>query len=91
MQEVSYIKIPYHEFEDLVHTHIPSAAKYEFPSDEECSSGTMRRYHVDGKLSQGSLRDIESGRVSFMAQHYFDKLCADGIIKPGTYLVDVSW
>lgn len=91
MQKKTYIELEYHEFESMVYENFPYASKYEYAPDEECSNYTKQSYDVDGVLDKYDSQKLENKQTSFMASVFLNKMCADGIIEPGRYLINVSW
>jgi hypothetical protein len=55
------------------------------------SNDTSKSYNVDGKLSKYDLDAFEAGRVYYNARMLLNKLCADGYIEAGEYIIECSW
>lgn len=88
---VTYNEVDYHSFEKAVKLHFGEKYKdYEYAPYEETSNGDNRIFRVDGKLNDYRLKDIEDGCKHYMAGVLLDKMCADGVIPPGQYLIECS-
>lgn len=71
--------------------------KYRFAEVEECGNDTDHAFTVDGVLDEDDDEDdiaaIRAGGPVPMWRNglLLDMLCADGLILPGHYLIQVSW
>lgn len=91
MRKTTYIELEYHEFESMVYKNFPYAYDYEYAPDEECNNNTKQSYDIDGILDKDDYERLEKKEKSFMASVFLNKMCEDGIIEPGRYLINVSW
>jgi len=69
--------------------------EYEFVVDMESHNDTSLRFNVNGKLDDWSQKKVEEFRAGkrrpFICGALLNDLCRQKIIKPGDYIVDVSW
>ena len=63
---------------------------YEFPEVQECGNNWYYKFMVGGKLSEYDLEKLNCQK-HYSNRAVLNKLCADGHIPPGEYLVSVSW
>lgn len=87
------IEVSYSDLEKLVKKHYPEQYKhmggYSFAAVEECGNDTSHGFDVDGKLDDWDLEKFAKGEASNIA--LLNKLCADGLIEAGEYLIEVCW
>ncbi len=94
--KINIIEVDYNEVENLVMEKYPWATKYDFPCMQETSNDTSHTFDIDGELDEYDLKDWEelkknNGYLNYRNSLILNKLCADGHIEPGEYLVNVSW
>jgi hypothetical protein len=91
----------YHEFDKLVNEHIKPIGTFEFIADEEANNDSQygfgdinvvpwEEWSEWDRVNYTELVSREhcpglSSRVALM------KLCLDGVIPPGDYIIDVCW
>lgn len=93
MIKETVIKCSCSEIEDLIEKHYE--VFYETQAAEEADSSTIKEFSIDGKLSEWELRDLEgiiAGKwQNWCTKAFMNKLCADGHLETGTYIVDFGW
>lgn len=79
------------ELEKLVRKHYPEQYDgYEFVAVEECGNDSSHNFNdIDGELSEYDLREFNTGAAS--NRILLNKLCVDGFIEAGSYLIQVCW
>lgn len=93
----SIIYTTFHEVEELVHEvygkTIPelNEDKYEFVAIQECENDSMHEFNIDGKLSNYDQKKWDKREFNYNNSLIINKLCSDGYIMSGCYLVEVSW
>lgn len=92
MKKKTIIEADYYEIENLVRQHYNNS-KYSFPLAQECCNDTTHKFNVDGKLDESDLKDWENDGPYYQYNNYLvlNKLCADGHIESGKYIINVSW
>lgn len=94
MEKVTIIKTDYNEIEDLLDQHY-GITHYEVVAAEELGNGSNLDYDIDGKLDKWELEDFEEIQNGKFLLHrtriLINKLCADGYIEAGNYIINVSW
>jgi hypothetical protein len=91
--EVTYYEMDWHTFEDLV--KIVYGHEFEFVADRECGNDSEHTFSVNGNLDEYQVGYLnlfkETGEYSFMSGTLLNALVSLGILKPGMYLINVSW
>ena len=87
-------EVDYSDFENVVQEYFKHV--YEYVADVEANIYSSKSYSVNKKkLSRWDERDMtafkETGRYDGIAGTLLQKLCIDGIIEEGEYLIDVYW
>ncbi len=86
--------VEYSDLDDFINHHFPDIG-FEFIPDEEMSNDSMKRINVDGILEdyqeENMEREIKERNTSYMTSHLLNKLCKDGLLKKGIYIIDVCW
>lgn len=94
MKKKSIIEITDRELDNLVHDKL-GYKEYEFVPVEECGNDSDHSFDVDGKLDKWGLETLEKWKngqfVHYSNGIVLNKLCADGHIEKGEYIVKVSW
>ncbi len=84
------ITVGYRDLERFAVEWYPFLAGYSFVATQECGNDSSHRFNLSGRpLSQNDLTEWAKGNINNWL--LLDKLCADGHIEPGTYIVEVSW
>lgn len=94
MKKTTVIKCDYREIENLLKEHY-GITHYEIVAAEEVSNGSNLDITVDGKLDDYDLKGVAEV-LSGKFKHYFtgqmmNKLCADGYLEAGEYIVEIYW
>jgi len=75
----------------LIANTYPQYKDFDIYESEEMDNHPL----VMNVYSQDILRyyqdEFINGRANFMATQLLNKLCFDGIIEPGTYIIDGTW
>jgi hypothetical protein len=94
MEKITVFKTDDAEIEDLLDKHY-EIRHHEIVPAEECNNGSSLDYDIDGNLTsyeEETFLEIKNGRfVHWSTQTLMNKLCADGHIEPGNYIIDISW
>jgi len=94
MKKKSIIEISYKELEKLVKEKL-GYKNYCFVAVEECGNDSDHQFDVDGEIDDFDLEDIKSWEegkfVNYSNGIILNKLCADGHIEKGDYVVTVCW
>lgn len=89
-KEVTVQQMEYRELESLVKEHY--GFDYEFPYTEEMSNDTAATYNgINGEIDDYYQRKVDSGNLVFAGRYFLNRLCKDGYIPAGNYVVEVSW
>ncbi len=94
--KVNYTEVDYTEVERFTMEKYPFIKDYEFACVQESGNDTSYTFNVNGKLDKWDLEDWDKIKSSGTVHNYrnrlvLNKLCADGHIEPGEYLIKVSW
>ncbi len=94
--KVEYIEVNSNELDNFVHENYKWAKNYEFVPMEECGNDSSHSFTVKGQLDDSDLEEWEefkrkNGYLAYQNSLVLNKLCADGFIEPGEYLVNVCW
>jgi hypothetical protein len=90
-KQKSYIEVDYKELEKFVHEVYPQFSEYSFVANEECGNDSQHSFRVDGKISEYDKQMFENAKWGPANYILLNKLCEDGHISPGEYLIKVSW
>lgn len=82
------ILVGHKDLEAFVCEIYPHLAGYSFVISERCRHGTAHEFEVYGRLDAFQVADWAAGRLSNYL--LLDKLCADGHIRPGSYIIMVA-
>lgn len=93
----SVIDVERSELEQLVYEvygkDIPELSRenYDFVHMQECGNDSTHEFNIDGKLDKYEIENWN--RRDFMYRNHLilNKLCSDGYICPGCYMVSVCW
>lgn len=89
MKKITYIEMDYHEFDELVKEKY--GIETEFVANQEANNDSEYSFNVDGKLSDYQREDWEEKNFQYGNGLLLNKLCEDGHIEPGKYLITVCW
>lgn len=93
-KKVEVIIVEYSDLDDFINHHFPGLG-FEFVPDEEMSNDSIKRINVDGSLHDYQVesmeRNITEGNTSYMTYNLLNKLCNDGFLEKGIYIIDVCW
>jgi hypothetical protein len=84
----------YKEFDELVNKHFPiTNNRYECVAEQEWHNDSNYAYEVEAKdfTEYYRKRIFEENNFMYCAGEFLNKLCFDGIIEPGAYLIEVYW
>jgi hypothetical protein len=96
MEIIEYFVMDYNELDELVRKNVPNAPKdWEFCAIEESSNGVCYSFDVSEKwLSKDwikrEVKEVEDGKT-FYPSYVLTYLVSKKILKPGNYLIKVSW
>lgn len=85
------IKCTDSDIEKLVRCHYPQFKNYELYANEDHDNSVMVKNVIAEDVSDYEREDFDDGVGYNMAQVLLDKLCFDGHIEPGKYLIDGTW
>jgi hypothetical protein len=101
MKTKTVIEIDYNEFEDIVRKTYGLAERdsnaYSFVATEECGNDSTHEFVVDKieKLDEWEIESIHkliAGKCpTYCNDTIFQDLVNQGILQPGTYIVNVCW
>lgn len=81
------------EIEELIREHY--GVFYETQAAEESNSNTIKEFDIDGKLDAWELKELDeiiAGKWhGWMTAAFMNKLCQDGYLEAGTYIVNFGW
>lgn len=94
-KKVEYYECDYSEVDELIKEKY-GLKGYEFCDVQETGNDVSYTFRVNGKLSEWGLREWAEIQKTGKVSHYcngllLNKLCQDGYIPEGEYLVKVSW
>jgi len=99
-QEVTVIKVDYRSIESLIDRHFKNEKHeegYELPCLEERGSGSGEDWEISirpEEIKEGhqDLVKIQNGEwPQFSTCDLLNHLCFQGVVKPGRYLINISW
>ena len=79
------------DIEQLVMKHYPQYVDYELYAYEEHDNSVMVRDAEAEDVPDYEQEDFEAGKAQYMANVLLNKLCFDGHIEPGEYIIDGTW
>jgi len=94
--ERKFYEVDYGDFEEFIQEEF-GISEYSFACDMECGNDSSHEFNVKAELDQWDedqikkFVDSDGKEESYMAHALFNKLCQQGKIKEGNYLVKVSW
>jgi sulfatase maturation enzyme AslB (radical SAM superfamily) len=98
MDTMTYHVLDYDELEDLIKEHYPFIEDYNFIACEESSNDTSHTYDNISAESWDQYDDeqweidiVKDKQYDFAVEVFLRKLCKDGHIEPGNYLIHVCW
>ena len=102
MKSETYHVLPYHEFDDLVNTHLKPAMTYEVVSDQEWNNDENHTFSItEEEYTESDREEVQEfivADLSFSSPCVFvspaallSELAARGIIPWGNYLIEVCW
>lgn len=86
--------ISYNDLEELFARVFSNLQDYCFVSDQEAGNNSQHRFIVnslDGDGAQAALEAINNDTSYNIALDALNVMCYKGLIRPGEYLVEVSW
>jgi hypothetical protein len=94
MEKITAIRTDNSEVEKLLKEHYN--IDWEIVPAEELSNGTSLDYDIDAEpLSEYDLKAFEEikagGFRRYQTRMLMNKLCIDGYIESGNYIIDCSW
>lgn len=93
VKEVTYYEMNWHTFEDLV--KLVYGHEFEFVADIECGNDSDHTFSGNGELSDYEVKELnkfkETGEYSYISRTLLNALISLQILKPGMYLITVSW
>ena len=92
--KVTYTELDYHEVDELIKANFPLAAAkdYECVAFQEWDNDSCYTFRVRPEApDQWSQKELDAGKFQWQLAAMLDKLCLDGKIEAGNYLVRVSW
>lgn len=98
MEKVEYYEMDYDEFEELIMSKYPYIEQYEYVPCEESGNDTSHTYRNITAENWDKYDDeqwevdiVQEKNYDFASEIFLKKLCKDGHIPPGNYLIDVCW
>jgi hypothetical protein len=91
MKKITVIETDSNEIEGLLHKYY--GITYEIVAAEELSNRSTLNFDVEPKLDdEDDVNDILSGKwIAWCTNDLMNKLCLDGHIEAGNYIIDCSW
>lgn len=89
------ITVSWKDLERFVNDEYPVLAGWSFIAAEQCSNDSTHRFYVAPTAEKYEKeeweRELKSANPQPSAHVVLSKLCEDNHIKPGTYIIEVSW
>lgn len=79
------------DIEKLVEQHYPQFGRYEMYAYEEHDNSVMVKNVSACDVDGYDKEKFDAGKGMYMAQTLLDKLCFDGFLEPGKYMIDGTW
>ncbi len=80
------------DIEELVMKHYPQFKEYElYPYEEHDNSVMFKHVQAEDVEDEYDKTKFDAGKAQWMATVLLNKLCFDGHIEPGKYLIDGTW
>ena len=79
------------DIENLVMKHYPQFKDYELYAYEEHDNAVMVKHVSASDVDGYDKTKFDAGKAQYMAQTLLEKLCFDGFLEPGQYLIDGTW
>ncbi len=89
-EKKTIIEVDYNDFEKFAKKYY-SLGKWEFACAEEMNDGSSRTYRVSPKFDANDWIDGEETDFNFRSGMILDRLCFDGYIEQGEYIIKCSW
>ncbi len=92
-EEKTFRHVDYGDLDEFLSFH--TGRPYESCCMEEWNNDSSKEMRIDGKLEDYQRRAVEkfinTGQGSYLTRALLNHLCADGILEPGDYLINISW
>lgn len=79
------------DIEQLVMEHYPQYVEYELYTYEAHDNSVMVKHVYSEDVPACERAAFGAGKATYMASIILNKLCFDGFIEPGKYLIDGTW
>lgn len=79
------------DIEELVRRHYPQYKEYELYASEEHDNSYMVVTISSTDVGTYERDAFEAGDGQYMARTLLDKMCFDGYLEPGKYIIDGTW
>ncbi len=84
--------VKYEELDAFINHHYPNLqSKFEFIADEEMNNDSCKDIYVDGQVDAYEKKKLLAGDTMGMTRAFLDDACRKELIKPGIYIIEVSW
>lgn len=94
-EEMTVQYMTYTAFEDLLAEKYPYLNDYEFVPSQESSNDVTHMFYIKNEWDAWDQEEWDELQTdhnyNYQAGLLLQKLCVDGHIPAGTYLIDVSW
>lgn len=95
-KKVTFFEMDSNDFDRLVKILYPFLKKYEFVPIQEANNYSYYDFDVNGKLDEWDLKKWEESKNSgkfptFSNYTLLNKMCKDGFIESGKYIIKVFW
>ena len=79
------------DIEKLIMKQYPQFVDYELYACEEHDNSVMVKHVSAEDVPDYDRARFDDGRAQYMARVLLNKLCFDGFLEPGKYLIDGTW
>lgn len=94
-KQVSYIECDYSDIEELIQRFY-GFTEYNLVSAEELSNDCSVSYTLTGEIADWELEDViemtkTKEPMDYRTRNLLEYMCAEGVLVPGNYLIQISW
>lgn len=87
-------KVDYNDLDTFVQ-NVLGFKDYEFACVQESGNDSSNEFNLDGKMREYDLKIIEEWKAgktpNYSNRQVLNYLVSEGYLKPGNYLINVSW
>lgn len=84
--------VEYKDLNAFINHHYPNLqGKFHVVEAEELSNDSEKGFNVDGQVDSYDEEQLKKGKTMCMTHALLDDACRRGLIRKGTYVIEVCW